>query len=350
MMKITQKKTCNLCKALHKAEGTDPACLWGYSIDQESGSPLEPCPKPLTQADFQSSMLKESHPKISEGQPALEPVGNTEDTTSADVPAIPSESEDTDTVVPVSKEELSVISECMATPSEIEDVSLAKCFLIDTENVGRDWIPFVLRQEPNTRYLLFCTSRSPTIPLAMFPALAQVSESIEIIECFHTGVNALDFQLVSLLGNLLAEAPEKKYIIVADDRGYNAVVKFWRLKGYDVSRYVPPHIDFPPKDAVVESTPCQASKPNFKKANAEAFCREEYASQLSNAGLEESIATEVAAAIVKNVQKPEGERKAAIHTALAHLYGQADGSKIYKAYKPIIANICRNGPFPSQFI
>lgn len=40
-------KTCNRCKAYRYACGT-ATCQLGYVINQKTGAPKEPCPKPLT--------------------------------------------------------------------------------------------------------------------------------------------------------------------------------------------------------------------------------------------------------------------------------------------------------------
>lgn len=42
-----REQTCNRCKAYRYACGT-AICQLGYGIDQKTGAPEEPCPKPLT--------------------------------------------------------------------------------------------------------------------------------------------------------------------------------------------------------------------------------------------------------------------------------------------------------------
>jgi hypothetical protein len=50
MIKISQKKTCNGCKALDLRQNTSQ-CLLCYSFDEEF-KPKEPCPKPKTYMEF----------------------------------------------------------------------------------------------------------------------------------------------------------------------------------------------------------------------------------------------------------------------------------------------------------
>ena len=82
-----------------------------------------------------------------------------------------------------------------------------KHYLIDSENVGDFWIP-----------------------LLELPA-----DQAELIVCYE-GTNALDFQLCSELGYLIAVNKGDDFIIVTNDTGYDAAVKYWRHKEYSVKR------------------------------------------------------------------------------------------------------------------
>ncbi len=47
--------------------------------------------------------------------------------------------------------------------------------------------------------------------------------------------NALDFQLVSYLGYLIAMAPKNEYYIVSQDKGFKSAVVFWKDRGISVA-------------------------------------------------------------------------------------------------------------------
>ena len=51
-IKISQKRTCNGCKALvsHAAQGC--TCTLGYPLDSDNGIPSKPCPKPTTNENY----------------------------------------------------------------------------------------------------------------------------------------------------------------------------------------------------------------------------------------------------------------------------------------------------------
>ena len=50
-------------------------------------------------------------------------------------------------------------------------------------------------------------------------------------------VNALDFVLVSVLGQYIYRAPKSAHVILSADKGYDAVIKFYKNKGCNVQRY-----------------------------------------------------------------------------------------------------------------
>jgi len=53
MIKISQKRTCEGCKALNSITYNYKFnCDLGYLIDDQKGIPLEKCPKPLKFTDF----------------------------------------------------------------------------------------------------------------------------------------------------------------------------------------------------------------------------------------------------------------------------------------------------------
>jgi hypothetical protein len=54
---------------------------------------------------------------------------------------------------------------------------------------------------------------------------------IEYREVLVGGHNALDFQLVTYLGYLIAKDPMGQYLIISYDRGFEYVVNFWRKDG-----------------------------------------------------------------------------------------------------------------------
>ena len=73
--------------------------------------------------------------------------------------------------------------------------------------------------------------------------MEQKRGAVHWIKCFE-GQNALDFQLVTELGSCLSQNGSREYIIVSNDTGYDAVVRYWQQKGCSVRRLSLIHIWF----------------------------------------------------------------------------------------------------------
>lgn len=112
---------------------------------------------------------------------------------------------------------------------------MKKYYLIDSENVGDVWVPLLVASQEDEVVLVFYTQRSPHMNYENVRLLKETEKEAVFIKCFE-GNNALDFQLVSELGFLLREDSESEYVIVSNDMGFDAVVRYWAAKGMLVSR------------------------------------------------------------------------------------------------------------------
>lgn len=110
-----------------------------------------------------------------------------------------------------------------------------KFYLVDTENVGSVWVDLIPTLGKQDCLLLFYTVNSSGISYEDLLKLAGQEEKYQMIQCF-TGRNGLDFQLVSYLGYLIKSNAKAEFIIISNDIGYDAVVRFWNAKDISVSR------------------------------------------------------------------------------------------------------------------
>lgn len=109
-------------------------------------------------------------------------------------------------------------------------------YLVDSENVNDVWIRLVNNLEAQDEILVFYTDKSPHMSYEKVIELTQLSDRpIRWIKCVE-GSNALDFQLVTELGARVATDPEHVFIIVSNDNGFDAAVKYWTQRGKDVRR------------------------------------------------------------------------------------------------------------------
>ena len=110
-----------------------------------------------------------------------------------------------------------------------------KHYLIDSENVGDFWIPLLELPADQAELIVFYTKNSPHMSYDSLIKLKESDRKVTFIKCYE-GTNALDFQLCSELGFLIAVNSGDEFIIVTNDTGYDAAVKYWRRKEYSVKR------------------------------------------------------------------------------------------------------------------
>jgi len=110
-----------------------------------------------------------------------------------------------------------------------------KHYLIDSENVGDFWIPLLDLPADMAKLIVFYTKNSPHMSYDSLIKLKESDRKVTFIKCYE-GTNALDFQLCTELGYLIAMNKGDDFIIVTNDTGYDAAVKYWRRKEYSVKR------------------------------------------------------------------------------------------------------------------
>ena len=187
-------------------------------------------------------------------------------------------------------------------------------YLVDTENMGKEWTE-LLCSEKNAVYHIFYTEKSPSVPIEAVERMNVLKKQLRFIKC-HVGANALDFQLVTQLGYMLASAPSAQYHIVSKDTGYDAVVKIWTDRGMKVCR--------------VGRLNAADLADTWETGDFENRCRD----ALREIATKDE-AGEVANIIRKSATSGSPDYKIAIHTELVKEFSQARGSLIYNACKSI---------------
>lgn len=112
---------------------------------------------------------------------------------------------------------------------------MKRIYLVDSENVGDIWVPLLVASQPDEEVIVFYTQKSPHMNYENVRLLKETEKEAEFIKCFE-GSNALDFQLVTQLGYMLCENQEKCYVIVSNDTGFDAAVRYWKQRNMPVQR------------------------------------------------------------------------------------------------------------------
>ncbi len=104
-------------------------------------------------------------------------------------------------------------------------------YMIDYENVKTGGLNGISRLTAEDRVIIFYSENANRLTFDLHRRLMECPAKIEYREVTVGGHNALDFQLVTYLGYLIAQNPEGQYLIISYDRGFEYVVNFWRKDG-----------------------------------------------------------------------------------------------------------------------
>ena len=96
-------------------------------------------------------------------------------------------------------------------------------------------MPLLVASQPDEEVIVFYTQKSPHMNYENVRLLKETDKEAKFIKCFE-GSNALDFQLVTQLGYLLCESQENSYVIISNDTGFDAAVRYWKQRNMPVQR------------------------------------------------------------------------------------------------------------------
>lgn len=166
-----------------------------------------------------------------------------------------------------------------------------KIYFIDSENVGDNWISLLNTVAPDDEILVFYTARSPHMNYKNLILLKQSPKEVTFIECCE-GNNALDFQLCTDLGYRVRDLGEAEFIIVSNDTGFDAVVKYWTQRSKCVRR--------------IPGKACATVNPAKQVSNAPAPVRKPVHGANMTAHVHEPVQADVAddATVTVHVSKP----------------------------------------------
>lgn len=103
-----------------------------------------------------------------------------------------------------------------------------RLFLIDYENVNAAGLHGIGRLEHDDRIILFYSHAANTLSFEIMDEMMGAGIMPERICLEHTGKNALDFQLVTFLGYLIAQNKADSYYIISRDSGFQSAITFCR--------------------------------------------------------------------------------------------------------------------------
>lgn len=130
--------------------------------------------------------------------------------------------------------------------------------------------------------------------------------------------NALDFLLVTILGDMIGNNSESPYAVISNDKGFDVVVKYWKSKNVDIVRC----------SNIKEAKSINPDVDDTKKATEE---------KVDELFLSASKAPDVDRKLIaKYIDKYK--TKQGLNNALLKMYGSNTTGEINKIIKPLTKN------------
>lgn len=108
-----------------------------------------------------------------------------------------------------------------------------KIYLVDFENVKSKGLQGVDNLTETDTVIIFYSENSDTINFEMHQKVLTSKADIEYFKVNVGGKNALDFQLSTLLGYLVAKDTYTNIFVISNDRGFDFLHDFWHGKYVD---------------------------------------------------------------------------------------------------------------------
>ena len=182
-------------------------------------------------------------------------------------------------------------------------------YLIDYENVKKDGLNAINKLSEKDKLCIFYSKNADTLTFGLHRRLNESTAQISFQKVEVGTKNALDFQLVSYLGYIIANKEDDNYYIVTKDNGFNSVCIYWGKRNINVS--------------IVADL-------SGKNLNQE---KEEIASEVNRLISDKEVANDVTDFILQY------KTKQGINNALVKKYPSKDNkqaSELYKLIKPLL--------------
>lgn len=159
-------------------------------------------------------------------------------------------------------------------------------YFVDYENVHSEGFSHVECLKKDDVICIMYTDQSKNFTLDVFEKVNRLGVTIEAYKAGTGSKNALDFQLSSYLGYIIAKnAKDKvKFHIISKDTGYDVLIRFWQEKGISVDRM----IDFSGKQA--EAAPKKATKKKAAKKTSKDTTTDSKAAEKTETKVKEQTA------------------------------------------------------------
>ena len=186
-------------------------------------------------------------------------------------------------------------------------------YLVDFENVKKDGLDGIHKLGKEDKVCIFYSKNADSITFDQHSRITESQATIEFCKVDVGSKNALDFQLATQLGYLIANQAANMYYIVSKDKGFEILSGYWKSRGVSVTLIA---------DITGRSHDHETQELREK---LQAVIKED-----------EEVTVEEILKIVQQYKTKQG-----IMNALMKKYPSADNkksSKIYKTIKPLLSD------------
>ena len=109
-------------------------------------------------------------------------------------------------------------------------------FFIDLENVRSYGLEGVLLLRPDDMVYVFYSDNANTLTIPTIESLNESPATVKYIKTNYIGANAMDFQIVTLLGATIERDKCGSFLIISHDNGFKSAVRFCEgyFQNYDI--------------------------------------------------------------------------------------------------------------------
>lgn len=190
-------------------------------------------------------------------------------------------------------------------------------YLVDYENVHKKGLSGIDELDKNDNVIIFYSQNADKLPFSLHSQIIETKAKITCFEVDTMGKNALDFQLSSYIGYIVAKHPKCMCYIISKDNGYENVCNFWRRYGRKIC-------------LIPDISQCRKCEPLKKSDIKEA---------LTGLELEKEDAEFVKNLIIENAERydmPVSKIKCFVNQELCRKFGSEKTKSIYAVVRQFI--------------
>lgn len=108
-------------------------------------------------------------------------------------------------------------------------------YLVDFENVKKDGLDGIHKLGEEDKVCILYSKNADSITFEQHKKIMESRAEIELCKVDVGSKNALDFQLATQLGFLIANKAADSYYIVSKDKGFEILSGYWKSRGVSVT-------------------------------------------------------------------------------------------------------------------